>query len=588
MVHYTDAASSTSNAWHHVVGENLLGRHVTGKTSVLSSGKAGDEINEVQDQGYIGGRYFGSHIVISDSEDSTFTYTAVSSPFEGLSDIGSPGVDGPPMMLEDPYAYMVAAFQAPSSPDYVHGPEEPEQAPLLPEFVPKPVYLEFMPPKDEEDEEDPEEDLTDYPTDGGDDDDDDDESSDDDKDDDDDVEEDEDEEEEEHLAPADSVSPPVHRVTARMSIREQPPTPFWSEAEIARLLDIPSPPPSPLSPWSSPLPQISSPSLLVSSPVLVSPPPLPASPTYPLGYRAAMIQLRAETPSTSHPLPSSTSPLGAPPLLPIPLPTPSPPLLIPSTVCRAGVSEVTLPPRKRLCIALGLRYEVGESSSAPTARPTGGLRLDYGFVATLDDEIRRDLERDVGYRITNTWDEMLVGMPGAPTTDDTELGRRMIDFVTAVRQDTNEVYGRLDDAQDDRLLMSGRLNMLYRDRRAHAHTTKLMETEARLSREAWVQSMDASDTARSRLYFKGTEGVIELTQWFERMETVFRISNCFVENQIKFATCTLLRSALTWWNSHVKTVGHDVAHAMTWTNLKKKMTEKYCPMGEIKKLEVEM
>ncbi|GJW75515.1 reverse transcriptase domain-containing protein [Tanacetum coccineum] len=90
------------------------------------------------------------------------------------------------------------------------------------------------------------------------------------------------------------------------------------------------------------------------------------------------------------------------------------------------------------------------------------------------------------------------------------------------------------------------------------------------------------------LYFKGTEGVVELTQWFERMETVFRISNCTVENQIKFATCTLLGSALTWWNSHVKTVGHDVAYAMTWTNLKKKMTDKYCPRGEVKKLEGEM
>ncbi|GKA65066.1 putative reverse transcriptase domain-containing protein [Tanacetum coccineum] len=86
----------------------------------------------------------------------------------------------------------------------------------------------------------------------------------------------------------------------------------------------------------------------------------------------------------------------------------------------------------------------------------------------------------------------------------------------------------------------------------------------------------------------GTEGVIELTQWFKRMETVFRISNCSMENQIKFATCTLLESALTWWNSHVKTVGHDVALAMTWTNLKKKMTDKYYPRGEIKKLEVEM
>ncbi|GJU81016.1 hypothetical protein Tco_1283381 [Tanacetum coccineum] len=57
---------------------------------------------------------------------------------------------------------------------------------------------------------------------------------------------------------------------------------------------------------------------------LIKPPPLPASPTYPLGYRAAMIRLRAETPSTSHPLPSSTPLSGTPPLLPIPLPTPSP------------------------------------------------------------------------------------------------------------------------------------------------------------------------------------------------------------------------------------------------------------------------
>ncbi|GKC08355.1 reverse transcriptase domain-containing protein [Tanacetum coccineum] len=60
------------------------------------------------------------------------------------------------------------------------------------------------------------------------------------------------------------------------------------------------------------------------------------------------------------------------------------------------------------------------------------------------------------------------------------------------------------------------------------------------------------------------------------------------ENQIKFATCTLLGSALTWWNSHVRTVGHDVAYAMTWTNLKKNMTDKYYLRGEIKKLEVEL
>nr|GFA26852.1 hypothetical protein [Tanacetum cinerariifolium] len=78
---------------------------------------------------------------MSDSEDSTITYTVVSSLFGGFSDIRSPGVDGPPVLPENPYAYMVAAFQAPPSPDYVLGPEYPP----LPEFVAEPVYPEFMP-----------------------------------------------------------------------------------------------------------------------------------------------------------------------------------------------------------------------------------------------------------------------------------------------------------------------------------------------------------------------------------------------------------------------------------------------------------
>ncbi|GJR04465.1 putative reverse transcriptase domain-containing protein [Tanacetum coccineum] len=74
----------------------------------------------------------------------------------------------------------------------------------------------------------------------------------------------------------------------------------------------------------------------------------------------------------------------------------------------------------------------------------------------------------------------------------------------------------------------------------------------------------------------------------QEMETVFRISNCSVENQIKFSTCTLLAGALTWWNSHVMTVSHDVAYAMTWADLRKKMTDKYCPRNEMKKLKAEL
>ncbi|GJY96109.1 putative reverse transcriptase domain-containing protein [Tanacetum coccineum] len=72
------------------------------------------------------------------------------------------------------------------------------------------------------------------------------------------------------------------------------------------------------------------------------------------------------------------------------------------------------------------------------------------------------------------------------------------------------------------------------------------------------------------------------------METVFGISNCPVENQVKFSTCTLLAGALTWWSSYVMTVSHDAAYAMTWADLRQKMTDKYCPRNEMKKLEAEL
>ncbi|GKE49806.1 hypothetical protein Tco_1481064 [Tanacetum coccineum] len=440
--------------------------------------------------------------------------------------------------MSDSEDSMVTYTEAPPSPDYVAGLEEPEQAPPSPVYVPyvsEPVYPEFMPLEDEvlsteeeplpvavsptadspgyvpesdpeedpeeDDDEDPEEDPADYSAEGGDDGHDKDESSDDDEDD---VDIEEDDEEEEHPAPVDSTvvalpavdhapsaeetkpfetdesaaTPPPHpayRVTARISIRDELPTPFWYDTEI------PSPP---LPPILSPLP--------ISPPLHVSSLP-PASPTYPLGYRAVMIRLRAEAPSTSHSPPphiilshtrADTPPSGTPPLLPIPLPISSPSLLLPSANHGTDRPEVCLPPWKRLCFAFGPRYEVRESSSADATRPTGGFRADYGFVATMDREIMRDLERDVGYGITDTWDEMLVDMSGAPATDDIELGRRMTEFATRVRQDTYEIYVRLDDEQTERQLMAGRLNMLYRDRRAHARIALLMEREARMSREA--------------------------------------------------------------------------------------------------------
>ncbi|GJZ99668.1 hypothetical protein Tco_0672219 [Tanacetum coccineum] len=390
---------------------------------------------------------------MSDSEDSTVTYIQISSPFADLSDIGSPRVDGPPIMPDDPYAYVVAAFQAPPLPDYVPDPAEP-QAPLPLDFVPKPIYLEFMPPDEEvllaeeqplpaaashtnqspsyipesdpeedpkEDDEDPEEDPADYPPDRDDDDEEEEEPSGDDADDKDEDEDEDDEDEEEHPASADSV-PHVHHMTARISIRDEPSISLPPREEVKRLLALTTPPPSPLTPLSSPLPQIPS-----------------------------------------------------PPLLPIPSPISSPPVLLPPTDRRVDRPEVCLPPRKRLCSTQGPRYEVGESSSATVARPTGGRRADYGFIDP------REAVEEV-----------------APMTLE-GVNTRVIELAVVQEQDTQDIYAVIEDTQDRQTQIYQRVETLVNDSQYHYETTRLLDQETLVSREAWGRSMEVSYMARSEI-----------------------------------------------------------------------------------------
>ncbi|GKF64201.1 hypothetical protein Tco_0187649 [Tanacetum coccineum] len=75
------------------------------------------------------------------------------------------------------------------------------------------------------------------------------------------------------------------------------------------------------------------------------------------------------------------------------------------------------------------------------------------------------------------------------------------------------------------------------------------------------------------LNFKGTEGVVRLIRWFEKMETVFYINNYLEKYQVKYATYTLLYNALTWWNSHKRTIGAETAFSMSWRELMKLMAE---------------
>ncbi|GJR18551.1 hypothetical protein Tco_0967078 [Tanacetum coccineum] len=328
---------------------------------------------------------------------STVTYTSISSDSD-LPPWGFHLMD--PSEFEAPYLEY-PKYVAPAD-DEIPIKVRPLPTDALPTAL-SPSYVANFDPSNEDLEEDP----ADYPADRGDNDEEKEESS---KDDDDEEEEEEEEvfeaeeeEEEENLAPADynalpvidlvpsaketepfetdesAPTPPPSRsprtkvpfsqtrlCRARKTTRLQPPMAASTKALIAEFAFAPtppSPPTSPLSPWSSPLLQIPSPPLHVLSPPLPLPsPPTHTSPTYAeatLGYRAAMIQLRAAS------------------LLPVP----SPPL-----------------------------FEVGESSTAAVARQTGhtlARRVDYGFVDTVDASIRAFENRlmtfveDVNQRMTD-------------------------------------------------------------------------------------------------------------------------------------------------------------------------------------------
>nr|GEU53929.1 reverse transcriptase domain-containing protein [Tanacetum cinerariifolium] len=355
----------------------------------------------------------------------------------------------------------------PPSPDYVPGLEYPEYLVLSDDEVPiedhplpvdasptalSPGYVADFDPSEEDLKEDPRED----PADRGDDDNDDDDED----------------EEKEHLDSVDSTTLPVvdyvpsaedieafetnesaptppvpsHRLCkARIYVRPQTLMAAATKAFIVVVvaaLPSSSPPPPPLTSLSSPLPHILSPPLpLPSPPTHISPTCVEA----PLGYKAAIIRS------------SAASPL----LLPTPLST----LLLPAN----NIGRMFL---RLMC---RLRRDVTHAT-------------DYSFVDIVDATSGRPISIEVGYRITDVWDDMVGDMEGrAPTTLE-ELSQRVTNLANTLARDTHEI-------------------------------------------------------------------------------------NYTIACYIKFATCTLLGNALTWWNSHVNTVGHDAAYGMPWKTLKKMTTD---------------
>nr|GEV88217.1 hypothetical protein [Tanacetum cinerariifolium] len=397
------------------------------------------------------------------SASSVVTYTSVytdSEPGrvfwgadEELSDGGSPrvivyGYDGLPMLPPHDPNFMpepIYPEYIPLEDEYILSAEEQPLPPIVSPTAESPGYVAESDP--EEDTEEYEEDETedgpvDFPMDGGDDGDDDDiDSSGYDADD----ENEDEDDEKEHLAPADSAvvisidelaSPPegtepiipppstdTATTRARITIRPQTSISLSTrgrEAEVERLLAMPTPPPSPLTSLSPPS----------------------------AGERLA----RCTAPAT----------LPSPPL---------PPSLYPLPVDRRdGILESEQPPCKRLSLS------------------------------TLG-------SREVGYGIRDTWIDLAEAIPEMAPTNLEKVNTRVTELAELHEHDTQDLYALLEDAQKGRTRISQRVSidsqrvdLLIGDRMTLQETVSIVEEEAYTAREAWAHSVRLSQTVHHELH----------------------------------------------------------------------------------------
>nr|GEV04150.1 reverse transcriptase domain-containing protein [Tanacetum cinerariifolium] len=426
---------------------------------------------------------------MSDSEHSSVTYTSVPSPAEDYSDIGSPEVDGPPS--PDYVPGSEEPEQAPLSLDYVPGSEEPEQAPpshvYLP-YVPKLVYPEYMPPED-------------------------------------------------NVFPAEEQPLPVAATPTANSpgyILEFEPKGDPKEDDEEDPKEDPA------------------------------------------DYHADSTVVAL--PAVDHvPFKKVTEPLLQIPSTPLPIPSPPP-----NSPTHIEILECCLPLWKRLRFASPTpSQEVEESSATSAARV---------YVAP-----RRPMSRELDYGITDTWDELVGDIEEIVPTTLQGVNQRVTDLSTIVEQETTIMYGIMEDAQDDR------------------------EREARMARKAWGLSMDASDNARSDFMSLRTTLVVQHALILDlqaadrrRQRVIKELLAADHKRQGVTATLAACDANRNGDDSHTSGMGRPmqvsrectypdflkcqplnfkgtegVVGLSQWT-LKKMMTNKYCPRGEIKKLKSEM
>nr|GEU47201.1 hypothetical protein [Tanacetum cinerariifolium] len=285
--------------------------------------------------------------------------------------------------------------------------------------------------------------------------------------------------------------------------------------------------------------------------------------------------------------------------------------LLSPTSPRTAVPDAEMTPRKRACFTtLALELEIRESSAAGAARqsvPTleadtwdeiveAVIKDDRAFLRARVNTLFRDrpfhrhtvllLDREATYarrRLASSEDK-------SEAIEAHKMAPRKRTTRTSPATTTNNITP-VTDAQLRALIARGvAVALAERDADRSRNVDDNNDSGTGERRQvSTVRECTYIDFLKCQpLNFKGTEGVVGLTQWLEKMKYVFHISNCIAACHVKFATYTLQGNALTWWNSHVRAVGHDVAYAMPWKTLKKMITDKCCPRSEIKKLETKM
>ncbi|GJU03324.1 putative reverse transcriptase domain-containing protein [Tanacetum coccineum] len=88
--------------------------------------------------------------------------------------------------------------------------------------------------------------------------------------------------------------------------------------------------------------------------------------------------------------------------------------------------------------------------------------------------------------------------------------------------------------------------------------------------------------------YDGRRGVVVLTRWIEKLESVHDMRGCSIDQKVKYTAGSFVGKALTWWNSQIPTLSQEVSVSMSWKDFKFMMIQEFCPSHEMQKLESEL